>query len=152
MILKRNQYLDRVKAFMHQDIIKILTGIRRCGKSRLLSLIREELLQQGVPQSHILLVNFESFQLDFEKTVKAVYAAVQALTKQAAGKKVYLLFDEIQEIEHWERVVNACQIDFDCDIYLTGSNAYLLSSELSTYLSGRYIEIQVYPFSFREVW
>jgi hypothetical protein len=90
--------------------------------------------------------------LEFEKTLKAVYAAVQALVKQAAGSKVYLLFDEIQELEHWERVINACQIDFNCDIYLTGSNAYLLSSELSTYLSGRYIEIPVYPFSFREVW
>ncbi|MDX9824712.1 MAG: ATP-binding protein [Sphaerochaeta sp.] len=137
---------------MHQDIIKVITGIRRCGKSMLLSLIRDELLQQGVPQSHLLMVNFESFQLEFEKTLKAVYAAVQALVKQAAGSKVYLLFDEIQELEHWERVINACQIDFNCDIYLTGSNAYLLSSELSTYLSGRYIEIPVYPFSFREVW
>ncbi|MEA4865209.1 MAG: ATP-binding protein [Sphaerochaeta sp.] len=152
MVLQRNQYLDQVKAFMHQDIIKVITGIRRCGKSMLLSLIRDELLQQGVPQSHLLMVNFESFQLEFEKTLKAVYAAVQALVKQAAGSKVYLLFDEIQELEHWERVINACQIDFNCDIYLTGSNAYLLSSELSTYLSGRYIEIPVYPFSFREVW
>jgi len=137
---------------MHQDIIKVITGIRRCGKSMLLSLIRDELLQQGVPQSHLLMVNFESFQLEFEKTLKAVYAAIQALVKQAAGSKVYLLFDEIQELEHWERVINACQIDFNCDIYLTGPNAYLLSSELSTYLSGRYIEIPVYPFSFREVW
>jgi hypothetical protein len=152
MVLQRNHYLDQVKAFMHQDIIKVITGIRRCGKSMLLSLIRDELLQQGVPQSHLLMVNFESFQLEFEKTLKAVYAAVQALVKQAAGSKVYLLFDEIQELEHWERVINACQIDFNCDIYLTGSNAYLLSSELSTYLSGRYIEIPVYPFSFREVW
>lgn len=151
MVFNRPLYLEQIKAFMHQDIIKVLTGIRRCGKSMLLGLIKNELLHQGIQSSRLLEVNFESFQVGFDKTVEAVHAAVKNLVKQADGEKVYLLFDEIQALENWERVINACQIDFDCDIYLTGSNAYLLSGELSTYLSGRYIEIQIFPFSFREV-
>ena len=132
-------------------MIKVFTGIRRCGKSVLMKLVRLEIGRDGVADSRMLELNFESASDERTRSVEAVLAAVQATRKAADGKRVYLFFDEIQELERWETLVNSLLIDIDADIYITGSNARMLSGELATYLAGRYVEIRVYPFSFAEV-
>ncbi|MBR5210600.1 MAG: ATP-binding protein [Paludibacteraceae bacterium] len=148
--IKRQIYIDRVKPFIDSNLIKVFTGSRRAGKSVLMQLVQNELIDRGVDPTQILAINFESRIDGKPLTGEFVWNKVKEKIDKL-DKKVYLFFDEVQELNEWEKIVNSIQIDFDVDIYLTGSNAKLLSSELSTYLSGRYIEIKVYPFSFKEV-
>lgn len=144
---KRDLYLQQLKAFRDTEMIKVITGIRRCGKSSLMKLMANELRISGVAEAQIVEINFESMRFS-DMTPKEFYAYV---TERAVpGKRMYLFFDEVQRINGWENAVNSFRVDLDCDIYVTGSNAHLLSSELSTYLSGRFVEIKVLPLSFRE--
>ena len=114
-------------------------------------MVRGELFQMGVTEIQITYMNFESFQWNTYKSAEALYAFLQERHAQLAdGQRMYLLLDEIQEVDAWEKVINSLLADWDVDIYITGSNSHLLSSELSTFLSGRYVEIMVYPLSFRE--
>lgn len=143
----RNIYLNQLIAFKDKEPVKVITGIRRCGKSSLLKLMQEYLLNSGVKQDQIIAINFESLEFQ-EMNYKKLYEYVKK--KIPTTKKAYLFFDELQRIERWEDAINSFRVDFDCDIYITGSNSYLLSSEYSTYLSGRYVEIKMYPLSFKE--
>lgn len=144
---KRDLYLNRMIAFQDTEMIKVMTGIRRCGKSSLMKLMAEHLRESGVADEQILEMNFESMRIP-EMDARGFYEYVKA--RICPDKRTYLFFDEVQKVPGWENAVNSFRVDFDCDIYITGSNAYLLSSELSTYLSGRYVEIKVLPLSFRE--
>ena len=148
-MIPRERYIQQIRPFIDKDIIKVLTGFRRSGKSVMLELLQNELRARGVGNSQIVAFNFESFS-----NVKYLSAAGlhEELTRRIAAikGKVYLFFDEIQEVTDWERCINSCRVDFDCDIYITGSNAKLLSGELATYLGGRYAEFVIYPFSFSE--
>lgn len=144
---KRNLYLNRMIAFQDTEMIKVITGIRRCGKSSLMKLMTNHLRDCGVKDDQILEMNFESMGLP-DMDSRGFYEYVKE--RILPGQRMYLFFDEVQRIRGWENAVNSFRVDFDCDIYITGSNAYLLSSELSTYLSGRYVEIKVLPLSFRE--
>ncbi len=144
---KRDRYLNKLIGFQDTEPVKVITGIRRCGKSSLLKLMVAHLIESGIQPEQIVEMNFESN--DFRKmTSDSVYDYVKKQT--VTGKRMYLFFDEIQRIDAWEDAVNALRVDMDCDIYVTGSNAYLLSSEYSTYLSGRCVEIKMLPLSFRE--
>lgn len=144
---KRDRYLEKLIGFQDTEPVKVITGIRRCGKSSLLKLMVAHLKESGVALEQIVEMNFESH--DFRKmTSDDVYEYVKERT--VPGKRMYLFFDELQRIEAWEDAINAFRVDLDCDIYVTGSNAYLLSSEYSTYLSGRCVEIKMLPLSFRE--
>ena len=149
-MINRELYMSRIRPFINQDIIKVLTGIRRSGKSVMLELIQDELRSQGIPDKQFLTVNFESKNNTFSNSLDDIYTYIKDISSKISGK-MYLFFDEIQELEGWETMVNSCLIDFDADIYITGSNAKLLSGELATYLGGRYVEFKIYPFSFKEV-
>ncbi|MDQ2087253.1 ATP-binding protein [Herbivorax sp. ANBcel31] len=149
-MIKRELYMTKIRPFMNQNIVKVLTGIRRSGKSVMLELIREELSLQGVSDRNFLSVNLESKNNEFISSVDGVYAYVRNFAFSVTGK-VYLFFDEIQELDGWETMINSCMIDFDADIYITGSNAKLLSGELATYLAGRYVEFKIFPFSYKEI-
>ena len=144
---RRDSYLNKLIGFQDTEPVKVITGIRRCGKSSLLKLMVQHLKATGVLPEQIIEMNFESF--DFRRmSADDIYRYVKE--RIVPGKRMYLFFDELQRIEAWEEAVNAFRVDFDCDIYVTGSNAYLLSSEYSTYLSGRCVEIKMLPLSFRE--
>lgn len=143
----RDIYLNRLIAFKDTEPVKIITGIRRCGKSSLLKLMQKHLLNSGVDESQILSINFESLKFQ-EMSYKDLYEYIARQIK--TDKKYYLFFDELQKINQWENAINSFRVDFDCDIYITGSNSYLLSSEYATYLAGRYVEIKMYPLSFKE--
>lgn len=147
ILRKRDLYLNQMIAFQDTELIKVMTGIRRCGKSSLMKLMAEHLRENGVADDQILEMNFESMSIP-EMDARGFYEYVKA--RVCPDKRTYLFFDEVQKVPGWENAVNSFRVDFDCDIYITGSNAYLLSSELSTYLSGRYVEIKVLPLSFRE--
>ena len=143
----RDRYLKKLIGFQDTEPVKVITGIRRCGKSSLLKLMIRHLWETGIGQEQIVEMNFESN--DFRSmTSDEVYHYVKE--KAIPGKRMYLFFDELQRIDAWEDAVNSFRVDLDCDIYITGSNAYLLSSEYSTYLSGRCVEIKMLPLSFRE--
>lgn len=143
----RNIYLNRLIAFQDTEPVKVITGIRRCGKSSLLKLMQRHLLETGVAPQQIISMNFESMEYR-DMDVQTFYNHVKE--KIQPDKRMYLFFDELQRLDRWEDAVNSFRVDFDCDIYITGSNAYLLSSEYSTYLSGRYVEIKMLPLSFKE--
>ena len=143
----RDLYLNQLIAFQDTEPVKVVTGIRRCGKSSLLKLMQIHLLETGIEQEQIIALNFESMEYR-DMDVRAFYDHVKE--KVLPDKKMYLFFDELQRLEKWEDAVNSFRVDFDCDIYITGSNAYLLSSEYSTYLGGRYVEIKMQPLSFKE--
>lgn len=147
ILRKRDLYLNRIIAFQDTEMIKVMTGIRRCGKSSLMKLMAEHLRDTGVTDDQIIEMNFESMGIP-DMDARGFYEYVKA--RICPNKRTYLFFDEVQKVHGWENAVNSFRVDFDCDIYITGSNAYLLSSELSTYLSGRYVEIKVLPLSFRE--
>lgn len=143
----RDRYLKKLIGFQDTEPVKVITGIRRCGKSSLLKLMVRHLRETGVQSEQIVEMNFESH--DFRSmTSDEVYHYVKE--KAIPGKRMYLFFDELQRIDAWEDAVNSFRVDLDCDIYITGSNAYLMSSEYSTYLSGRCVEIKMLPLSFRE--
>ncbi|MCI7766654.1 MAG: ATP-binding protein [Oscillospiraceae bacterium] len=143
----RDFYLNKLIAFQDTEPVKIITGIHRCGKSSLMKLMIKHFLDSGIPDEQIIAMNFESMEYR-SMDAKAFYDYVAA--KRPMDKKVYLFFDEVQRISEWQDAVNSFRVDFPCDIYITGSNAYLLSSEFATYLSGRYVEIKMLPLSFRE--
>ena len=143
----RDLYLNKLISWKNNELIKIISGMRRCGKSTLLQLFKEHLLSVGVKENEIIFINFES--ADFNEIDN--YRKLQKYIKEnISEKKTYILLDEVQLVEKWEKAINSFRVDFDCDIYITGSNAYLLSSELSTLLSGRYVQIKMYPLSFKE--
>ena len=146
-IKPRDIYLNRLIAFQDTEPVKVITGIRRCGKSSLLKLMQKHLLETGIEARQIISMNFESMEYR-DMDVQAFYHHVKG--KIQPNKRMYLFFDELQRLDRWEDAINSFRVDFDCDIYITGSNAYLLSSEYSTYLSGRYVEIKMLPLSFKE--
>ena len=143
----RDIYLNKLIAFQDKEPIKVITGIRRCGKSKLLQLMIKHLLNEGKEKRQIIEINFESMEFSL-MSYKEVYDYIKE--RIVNGKRMYLFFDEIQRINGWENTINSLRVDFDVDIYVTGSNAYLLSSEYSTYLSGRCVEIKMLPLSFKE--
>lgn len=144
---KRDFYLNKLIAFQDTEPVKVITGIRRCGKSSLMKLMIRHLRECGISDEQIIAMNFESMEYR-SMDVKSFYNYV--CEKKPADKKVYLFFDEVQRIAEWQDAINSFRVDFPCDIYITGSNAYLLSSEFATYLSGRYVEIKMLPLSFKE--
>ena len=147
-LIDRPQYLNQLIQNKDVDLVKIVTGIRRCGKSSLLDLYHQYLLKHGVPDSHIIHMNLESLRYRDLTEYLSFYDYVSE--QIAAEGKTYLIFDELQTVEHWEKAIESFRLDFDVDIYITGSNAYLLSTEFSTLLSGRYVEIRMLPLSFKE--
>lgn len=150
-MLKRDEYIKKIVPFIDKDVIKVLTGIRRSGKSVMLKLLMEELKNIGINEKQFIYINFENLKYRNLKNYERLYDFI--LNKVDNKYKSYYIFlDEIQEMEEWEKCVNSLRVDedFNFDIYITGSNAKLLSGELSTYLAGRYIEFVVYPFSFKE--
>ena len=149
-MIKREEYLKRIRPFMQKEIVKVLTGIRRCGKSVMLELIKEDMVLQGIEKENFLSINFETRAVSYVKSVEETYEVVRKFAESRSGK-IYLFLDEIQELSGWEKLINSIMIDFDVDIYITGSNAKMLSGELATYLGGRYVEFKIYPFSFAEV-
>ena len=151
-LLKRSLYLNRILPFVGKDVIKIVTGIRRSGKSTLLQQVRDELIANGVAPEQTLSINLEAYGNRQLKDPNALYRHVkEALHLEEGGAtKTYLFLDEIQEVPGWEQLVTGLQAELPVDIYLTGSNAHFLSKEFATYLSGRYVEFDVYPFSFAE--
>ena len=146
-MIDRPMYVERILSYKDTPFVKILTGVRRCGKSTILKMIVEKLKEQGIPSECIIQYNFDSLEYDEIKTAKALYTE---LKKHLTKDKTYLFLDEIQEVSSWEKVVNSLMLDFDVDIYLTGSNSRMMSSEISTYLTGRYINFSIYPLSFSE--
>ena len=148
-MLKSDLYLEEIKKYMNKPIIKVITGMRRSGKSMILKLIQEELEKMGIIKENIIYMNFESLVFIDIKDFEALYKHIIKKTFNKKGK-IYILLDEIQEVKGWEKAINSFLVDLDVDIYITGSNANLLSSELATYIAGRYIEIKIYPLSFQE--
>ena len=143
----REKYLNKMIMLKDTEFIKVITGLRRSGKSTLMLMYKDYLLNNQVKEDNIIYINFESAMYDDIKNYKDLYQFVKDKIRK---DKIYLLLDEVQNVESWEKAINSFKVDFDIDIYITGSNAYLLSSELSTLLSGRYIEIKMYPLSFKE--
>ncbi|OUP18720.1 ATPase [Lachnoclostridium sp. An196] len=148
-MIKRETYMSRIRPFIGNDLIKVLTGIRRSGKSVMLDLIKEELCGSGVDSSQFISIDFENMSNAHLCNAVALHDEIIRQASEIKGK-VYLFFDEIQEVDAWEKCINSFRVELDCDIYITGSNAKLLSGELATYLAGRYVEFVVYPFSFAE--
>lgn len=146
-LISRPPYLDELFRFRDTDLVKVVTGIRRCGKSSLLQMAAEQLQSEGVDGSCIVQMNLES-RTYRDVTDDDLYELV--VSRASKDRRTYVFIDEIQRILGWQDVINSLRVDLDCDIYLTGSNAYLMSSELSTYLSGRYVEVKMLPLSFRE--
>lgn len=148
---KRELYIEKIKPFIDKDIIKVLTGIRRSGKSVMLKLIMEELKQNGIDEKQFININFENL---INRELTTADKLHEYILKKASEikKKCYIFLDEIQEVKDWEKCINSLRVneEYDFDIYITGSNAKLLSGELSTYLAGRYVEFVIYPFSFKE--
>ncbi len=130
------------------QLVKILAGIRRCGKSTILEILRDDLLNSGIPEDHIIMMRYSSFLKDDELTARYMYHTIQ--NRFCDNQMYYLLLDEVQEVADWEKAVNSLLEDYKTDIYVTGSNSRLLAGEISTYLSGRYVSIPVYPLSFSE--
>lgn len=147
-MIARESYLQKILGFKDRPLIKIITGIRRCGKSTVLSLLKEHLLLNGVSTKQIIAINFESFAFAELTDSQKLYVYISKQIKP--NQKYYLLIDEVQEVNNWEKCINSLLVDFDIDIYITGSNSHLLSSELATYLAGRYVEIPIYTLSFSE--
>lgn len=147
-LINRPQYLNQLIQNKDVDLVKIVTGIRRCGKSSLLDLFHKYLIENGVPDAHIIHMNMES--LRYRDLTNYLFFYDYVSKRISPDGKTYLIFDELQAVEHWEKAIESFRLDFDVDIYITGSNAYLLSTEFSTLLSGRYVEIRMLPLLFRE--
>ena len=148
-MIKRELYMSRIRPFIGGELIKVVTGIRRSGKSVMLELVKQELLESGVGAEHFISINFEDMRNAHLCNAQSLHEEVLRLSSTIQGK-VFLFFDEIQEVANWEKCINSLRVALDCDIYITGSNAKLLSGELATYLGGRYVEFVIYPFSFSE--
>jgi len=147
-VIRRDLYLNQLCDYIDKPFIKVITGIRRCGKSAVLLLLRDELFRRGITEKQIIHLNFESLELSDIDKAEVLYKYVKE--KINDEKRYYFLLDEIQEVESWEKAVNSFFVDFNADIYITGSNSRMLSSELATYLTGRYVEIILYTLSFAE--
>lgn len=147
-MVARDPYLKRLLAHKDSELIKVITGIRRSGKSMLLKLFSEHLLQNGVLEKNIISINFELMEYDDVRDYRTLYSLIKNQLPETG--KCYLMLDEIQQVEHWEKAINSLNIEYDVDIYITGSNAHLLSSEIATLLSGRFVEIKILPLSFKE--
>lgn len=141
--------MNRIRPFIGNELIKVMTGMRRSGKSVMLELIKEELTESGVSAEQFISINFEDMRYSHLLTANALHAEILERVK-GIEEKAYLFFDEIQEVADWEKCINSLRVSLDCDIYITGSNAKLLSGELATHLGGRYVEFVIYPFSFSE--
>lgn len=146
--IKRNKYIKKIEGFIDKPIIKILTGMRRVGKSTLLKIISDEILVDVLPENKIHL-NFESLELINIRDANSLLDYLLPIIKNTSGK-IYFFFDEVQLVNGWERVINGINVDVDCDIYLTGSNSTLISSDLATLLAGRYVDFEIQPFTFSE--
>lgn len=149
VVKNRDLYLNQLIKFRDKKLIKVITGLRRTGKSTLLSLFENHLISCGVENDHIIRMNFESFEFDEITSYKELHAYINERIIDK-NEKHYILLDEVQQVSSWEKVINSFLVDVNVDIYITGSNAYLLSSELCTLLSGRYVEIKMLPLSFKE--
>lgn len=147
-MIERSIYLDKISAFIDKPFIKVLTGIRRSGKSTVMMMIAQEIEKRGANADQIIYLNLESFSYAHLNHAQALYQYI--IERSDRNKRCYILIDEVQEVEGWEKAVNSLSVDLDCDIYITGSNSHLLSSELATFLAGRYIEFHIYPLSFVE--
>ena len=147
-MIYRKSYMDKILPFIDKPVIKVLTGVRRSGKSTILQMVREELIHRGIEEKQILFYRLDSLEYENIKISIELYKELKA--HLFTGGKTYLFLDEIQEIESWEKVVNSLMADFDVDIYVTGSNSRMMSSEISTYLTGRYVAFQIYPLRFSE--
>ena len=146
-MIHRPEYVDKIMTYKDTPFVKILTGVRRCGKSTIMKMLRLELEKQGVSPERIISYNFDS--LEYEgMTAKQLFSIIKS--QLSDNGKTYLFLDEIQEITNWEKVVNSLMSESDVDIYVTGSNSRMMSSEISTYLTGRYISFRIFPLSFRE--
>lgn len=148
-MIKREAYMARIRPFIDTDLIKVMTGIRRSGKSVMLELIKQELIESGISPKRFISINFENMSYSHLQTADALHNEIVKAAGNINGR-AYLFFDEIQEVKDWEKCINSLRVELDCDIYITGSNAKLLSGELATYLGGRYVEFVIYPFSFEE--
>ena len=148
-MIKRTLYLNQIERLIDKEPVKIIIGVRRSGKTYLLKSIQEELKSRGINEENIFLISFESLKYNKIENFKQLDELIMGLTKNTKGK-IYLLFDEIQNVKNWEKSINAYRVDLDCDIYITGSNSELLSGEMATLISGRYYQINIYPFSFAE--
>ena len=148
MLVQREEYLNKLIAFRDKQIIKVITGVRRCGKSTLMEMFQTYLLEQGVQQEQLIAINFEDYDFHELRNPDKLYAYIKA--KLINGKKNYIFLDEIQHVENFPEVVDSLFIKKEVDLYLTGSNAYMLSSEIATLISGRYVTISMLPLSFRE--
>ena len=146
--ISRKNYIDKLKKYKDLDLIKVVTGIRRSGKSTILLQFIDELKKDGINETQIIYYNFEKIQDDNVYDYKLLYNKI--IAKKKKDKKIYVFLDEIQEVNNFEKAINSLYLDKEIDIYITGSNANLLSSEIATYLTGRYVEIKIYPFSFKE--
>lgn len=149
-MIKRTKYLQKIIPFIDKPLIKVIIGVRRSGKTVLLSQVREHIQAAGIKNERIVDINFESFTNRKYQTADALYEHVLQKSKAVSGKRLYLFFDEMQEVSDWQKVINSFSVDIDCDIYITGSNSNLLSGELATYIAGRYVHFTVYPFTFSE--
>lgn len=147
-MIERKEYLDKLIGYKDKKIIKVITGIRRCGKSTLLQLFQAHLLKAGIEEKQIVAVNFEDYEFDYLKNPKELYNYIK--DRLLSDKMVYLFLDEIQNVQEYQKVVDSLFLKDNIDIYLTGSNAYMLSGELATLLSGRYVKIEMLPLSFSE--
>ena len=145
-MIHRPMYVDKIMAYVDTTFVKILTGVRRCGKSTILKMIMEKLkTERNVPAERIISYRFDSMEYE-DMTAKQIYA--QLKEQLSPDGKTYLFLDEVQEIKGWEKVVNSLSSDFDVDLYITGSNSRMMSSEISTYLTGRYVSFRIFTLSF----
>lgn len=147
-MIYRKQYMEKIIPFIDTPFVKILTGVRRCGKSTILDMVREELRKRGIEKDQILSYKFDSLRYEEIDTASKLYREIAKHLN--TEKRIYLFLDEVQEVEDWEKAVNSFITDFNVDIYVTGSNSRMMSSEISTYLTGRYVTFKIFPLSFQE--
>lgn len=147
-MIYRKLYMEKILPFIDTPFVKILTGVRRCGKSTILNMLKEKLRENKIPEEQIISYNFDSLEYEDIDTASKLYREVKS--RLAKGKKTYIFLDEVQEIDNWEKAVNSFMVEFDADIYVTGSNSRMMSGEISTYLTGRYVSFRIYPLSFEE--
>ena len=147
-MIYRKHYMEKIIPFIDTPFVKILTGVRRCGKSTILDMVREELRKRGIEKDQILSYKFDSLRYEEIDTASKLYREIAKHLN--TEKRTYLFLDEVQEVEDWEKAVNSFMTDFNVDIYVTGSNSRMMSSEISTYLTGRYVTFKIFPLSFEE--
>ena len=147
-MIERKEYMDWLKRWQGQQLIKVVSGVRRCGKSTMFSMFKNELLKQGVTKEQIISINFEDIDYEDLTDYRTLYAYIKE--RLLADKMNYIFLDEIQHVVNFEKTVDSLFIKNNCDVYITGSNAYFMSGELATLLSGRYVELKMLPLSFKE--